>query len=550
MRSPGQDPFVPRDERETAVRIVLLLLVVTPFAHLRAEDALHVRVDRLVAAAADGPVAERSTAATFLRRATLDLLGRIPTADEVRAFLADDSADKRTALIDRWLAHDEHPRHMRDVFHVMLLERRDGQEDWDRWLEASFRENAPWDRMVAEILRPYDDENEATRGAQYFVTKRLEKYGQNPTDYPGLTRDVGRLFLGVDLACAQCHDHPLVDDYRQVDFQGLFVVFDGTTARKDVEWPSVGERLVEKPLEFVSVLSGETGATGPRLPFGMEVEVPTLKKEEQYLVEPDKKKRTAGVPTFSPLRTLSEQLPRRETALFRRNAANRVWAQVMGRGLVEPLDLAHAANPASHPELLTLLADELAAHDFDLKWLRRELMLTETYQRSSRMPEGADAAAEDRFVVAIERSLTPEQLMRSVLLATGEGDRLPDDATAREERLAEIRTAFTDAFANPAGEAEPVLNPTLRGALFLANSDMVHGWLQPAEGNLVDRVSRIDDDGRAVDELYVHILGRRPTEAESTDMTAYLADHGDERPAAVSRVAWALLASTEFALDH
>lgn len=517
---------------------------------VRADEPLHVRIDALIAArAGDSAVAERCDDATFLRRVTLDCLGRIPTADEVRAFLADDSPDKRTRTIDALLAHDEHPVHMRDQFHVMLLERRPGQPDWDRWLEAAFRENRPWDRMVREILEPYN-EDEAARGAQYFITKRLEAYGQNPVDYPGLTRDVGRLFLGVDLACAQCHDHPLVSDYAQVDFQGLFVVFDGTKARKDLEWPSVEERLVEEPLEFVSVLSGETGRTGPRLPFGMAVEVPKLEKDDQYLVPPDKKQKLPGVPRFSPLRTLAEQLPRAETELFRRNVANRVWAMLMGRGIVDPLDLAHSENPPSHPELLTLLADEIAAHDFDLRWFRRELMLTETYQRSSELPEGAEAAPAKLFTVAIERSLTAEQLMRSVLLATGERDRLPEEDEARTKRLEEIRTAFVEAFATPEGEPEPVVNPSLRGALFVANSEIVHGWLQPAAGNLVDCVVKLESDDAAVDELYLQVLGRHPDDAERTAMTAHLAAHPDDRPAAVSRIAWALLASTEFTVNH
>src|SRR5262249_22978563 len=198
-----------------------------------------VRIDALVAAKANGrPMATRSDDAEYLRRVALDLTGQIPTAVETRQFLADTASDKRQKVIDGLLGGSDYPRRMTETMHVMLMERNGEHAEWTKFLQTTFEKNRPWDQFVREILYPNPDD-ESTRGAAFFWTKRLEKYGENPVDLPGLTRDVGRLFLGVDLQCAQCHDHLFIDDYKQVDFQGLFAFVSHTTIRSDVTFPAV-----------------------------------------------------------------------------------------------------------------------------------------------------------------------------------------------------------------------------------------------------------------------------------------------------------------------
>ena len=227
---------------------------------------------------------------------------------------------------------------MREAFHVQLMERAGEHEEWTRFLEQSFAANKPWDQLVREILNPNADD-EATRGAAYFLTKRLENYGQQPVDLPGLTRDVGRLFLGVGLQCAQCHDHLFIDDYKQIDFQGLHTFVSHTTIRQDVKFPAVAEKLVDKKTEFMSVFVKVAKATGPRLPFGTEVDVPTFAKGEELALAADKNSKSPGKPKFSPLAILAEQLPTASNTQFARNIVNRLWWQMLGRGLVHPLDL-------------------------------------------------------------------------------------------------------------------------------------------------------------------------------------------------------------------
>ncbi len=529
--------------------ILISLISLVQISAVRADEPLHARIDRLIAARAEGrPIGPVADDAEFLRRVFLDLASRIPSAQEAREFLNDADSEKRGKLIDRLLAGPDYPRRMQELAHVMLMERRGDSPEWLAFLRSSFETNKPLNVMVKEILNP-DPKNEATRGAGFFLTKRLEKYGENPVDYPGLTRDVGRLFLGVDLQCAQCHDHLFVTDYKQADFQGLFAFFQNTFLRQDGKNPAVGEKLMTQKLEFQSVFKKEKKEIGPRVPGKDELEIPTFPKGEEFAEPPDKKTNSPGVPKFSPLAKLAEQLPAADNAAFARNMANRLWFIMMGRGLVHPLDLHHSENPASHPELLDLLARELAAQNFDAKRLLRELALTQTYQRSSRLPDGVDDLPPELFLVANEKYMSAEQLLWSVLQATvgdfaSDKEMLPPGAT-----LDKLREKFVKAFANPPGDPEGDFAPSLRASLFVLNDSAVLECLKPQPGNLIDRLSKLTDPDQIADELYLSILTRRPTIDERAELADYLAKRAD-RTNALVRVAWALLASTEFCVNH
>jgi len=563
---------LPMSIRTGWTSLLLALAWVAIVGDAIAAEPLHVRIDRLVAEKSPVPVGNRSDNAEFLRRISLDLNGRIPSADETRAFLADNSPEKRAKLIDRLLSSDDYAPRMADLFHVMLMERRGDDPHWRQFLQKSFAENKPWDRMVAQMLKPNPDV-EHLRGSAFFQTKRLEKYGQNATDYPGLTRDVGRLFLGVDLQCAQCHDHPSIDDYQQVDFQGMYIVFLNSYIRRDTDFPAIGEKLLSKKLEFVSVFVQEQKTTGPRPPFGMEVLIPMLSKEMQFLIPPDRKTRSAGVPRFSPMQVLADTLPISANLQFKQNAANRLWFALMGRGIVHPLDMQHSENPPSHPKLLSLLADEFAAHNFDIKWMLRELALTETYQRSSLLSADAKEPPPEAFAVALERALSAEQLMGGMLAVTGERAILlkqidkelreadpkffdilranPDRLSKkRNERLSEIRQTFVTAFGNVPREPEIEFSPTVKASLFLMNEPTVLGWLERKPGNLVDRLTKMTDSAQLADELYLCVMSRLPSDEERTEVAKFLTNRKENRDKAIGHLTWALLASTEFRLNH
>ncbi|HEY1189967.1 MAG TPA: DUF1549 domain-containing protein [Gemmata sp.] len=506
-----------------------------------AEEPLHARIDAHIEARARAggvPLSPPAEDSELVRRAYLDFAGRVPTAAEAKAFLADPAADKRAKLIDTLLAAPGYAPRMADAFNVMLMERLGDHPEWTKFLRASFQNNVPWDVMVRKMLRA-DPKETVQPGASFWLVKRLENYGQNPVEYSALTRDVGRLFLGKNFQCAECHDHLFVADYKQRDFQGLHTFFKNAYLANAAKLV-VGERPTVEKTAFASVFTKVPMVTAPALPGAMMLELPTFAKGAEYNEAPDKKAGTPGVLKFSPLKEISERLPAKTNADFTRNAANRLWFVLTGRGLVHPLDLHHSNNPASHPELLDLLAREFASHDFDIKYLLREVALTRTYQRSSTLPRGAKAAPGPQFfATAIERRLTPEQLLQSVLVATGSD---PKGADA-------LRPKFVKAFANQPREPEEEFAPSLKAALFRLHDDAVLGLLTARPGNLVDRAAK-RSDGEAITELYLAVLAREPSAEERAAVARVLAKHPDSRAEAIGRVTWALLASMEFGVNH
>lgn len=507
-------------------------------------DDLPAKIDALIVAAEPdaefGPVCDD---AAFVRRIYLDLAGRIPSHAELTNFLADTTPDKRDRLIDALLAGPEYAERMHDLFHAMLMERRGDHAEWSTFLKTSFAGNKPWDQLVREILDPRDDE-ESLRGAAFFHTRRLEKVGQQETDYPGLTRDVGRLFLGMDLQCAQCHNHLTIDQYKQADFQGLFVVYQNSYIRSDVKFPALGENVLTKKQDFMSVFEKVPMAVGPRIPGGKEFEIATFEKGQEFALPPDKAKNFPGTPKFSGLELIATDLPRPENNAFTLNFVNRLWFVMFGRGLVNPLDQIHLANPPTHPAVLELLRAEAVARKFDVKSLLGALARTQAYQRTGVLPETAAAPDSNSYRYFREKRLSAEQLMTSVLTATGLREFTPamiDD---------KVRAAFVKAFANVPTEPEIDFAPSLKSSLFVMNDAIMVERLTPAAGNLTERLQAQTDMAVFVTELYQCVLSRSPNEDEVAFATEYLTKSAQRRPAAVVNLAWALLASTEFCLNH
>lgn len=535
------------------ISVVLVMLLALPALAIDPQ-----RIDALIAARSPQPPAPPASDAEFLRRAYLDLTGCIPAPEVSRQFLADTDAEKRVKLIDRLLATPEYARRMQEAFDVMLMERRTGggepAEAWAEYLRSSFAANKPWDQLAREVLSPNADDP-ATRASALFLAKRLEANGQVPIDYPGLAADVGRMFLGVDLKCAQCHDHLSVKDHKQEDFQGLFAFVSQIYIRTDAPAPAVGERPLAMKIEYASVFKpDEKKQTGPRVPGGAEVEVPAYAQGEEFAQPPDPSKSFPGVLKFSPLKALGEQLPRAESEAFRRNIANRLWFLMMGRGLVQPLDLYHSENPPSHPELLDYLGSALAEAKFDTRVFVRALALTQAYQRSSLLPEGQPEPAAESYAVAIGKRMSAEQLMWSLLTATGELEVIrfapADSKDPAAPGLAEVRKRFLSAFAAPAGEQEVDFAPTVAAALFLSNDKLILERLTPRPNNLIDRLAKLADAAAVADEFYLSVLTRMPSEEEKADVAAYLEQHAQRRTAALSELAWSLLTSTEFCVNH
>jgi hypothetical protein len=523
---------------------------------------LHAEIDRLVAAgwAERGlQAAALSSDAEFLRRLYLDLVGTIPTAAEARAFLDDPAPDKRARLIEILLASPAYARHMQHVFDSVFLERQDGnyvsQAEWQEYLRASFAANKPWDQLVRELVAS-DGSDLQTRPALRFYTVRTVDSNRvlNPTH---LTRDIGRLFLGVNLQCAQCHDHPSIEDYKQADYHGIkaFVdrlhFFQGKVADKPLML--IAEKA-EGDGKFYSVFDPaklERQAV-PHLPGLPEVPDPVLVKGKEYVVAPGKD--ALPVPAYSRRAQLARQLTAAENLAFRRNAVNRFWEWMMGRGLVHPADLTHAGNRPSHPELLELLGRHFAEKKFDTKDLLRELALSRTYQLASVPPPGSGPLPPEAFAVAPLKPLRPHQLAFAMMQASGYTDVqrvvVKGDEKVLYDRLASQLKPFTDAYARPAGQAEGGFEASLFQALFLGNGAPLNAWVRPQPGNLADRLTKLDDPARAAEELCLSVFSRRPSAAEAAAVAGYLQEGGRDRALAAREMVWALIAAAEFRFNH
>jgi hypothetical protein len=530
-------------------------LVLVSTAPLSAQDSLHQRIDQAITggkADFDASAAPLASDAEFLRRVYLDLTGTIPAATEVRAFLADTATNKRELLIDRLLGSSEHARHMQNVFDVMLMERRGGkhipQAQWQEYLRVSFAANKPWDQLVREILTA-DGVDPAERPAAKFYLDRL---GEPHL----LTRDISRLFLGTNLQCAQCHDHPRVSHYKQDHYYGIYAFLNRSFLFTDSRTKqAVFAEKGEGDVTYVSVFDPAkvTKSTGPRMPARPLVKEPALEKGKEYEVAPAKDVRP--VPKFSRRAQLAAELTSPENVQFRRNIANRLWALLMGRGLVHPVDMQHPGNPPVHPELLELLADDLLARNYDMKGFLRELALSKTYQRSSEPPEGKEFS-EDSFAVMHLKPLTPEQFAAALLQGSGltDAERLVLGKglteAALHAKLAPSMVQVVNLFAAPAGQAEGQnFQATMDQALFVSNGSILRNWLAPRAGSLLDRLAKLKDE-EVADELYLSVLTRPATAEERREVSDYLKPRSSDRAAALKDLAWALLASAEFRFNH
>ena len=444
-----------------AIMMACLASCFTPFASAAAPDksvavpaksavaspALHERIDRLLEAERLAPAGPKSDDGEFLRRVTLDLHGIIPSAEEAQAFLDDKSPDKRTKLVDRLIASPRFVRQLATTFDVMwgerLGEKAIKSSEWYDYLYSSFADRKPYDVMVREILTADDVDPKLRPAAKFFHDRDSEPNV--------MTRDIGRLFFGMDMQCNQCHDHPIVDDYRIADYYGLYAFVGRTYMVGDKKKGSV-KVLAEKAegeANFKSVFNGEASdKVPPRIPRGAVLTEPTFAKGEEFLVKPAKD--VTAVPKFSRRKALAAAVTAGGSDQFDRNGANRLWAFVFGRGLVHPVDFIHPDNPPTHPEVLDLLTAEFRSRKYDVRDIIRELVLTRAYERSFLLPQPSDlqpglaakhAARWDAELKKLEPALKAAQLAAekaNEVLGASRGKAARKPAAAKEP---DVKTA-------------------------------------------------------------------------------------------------------------
>ena len=463
---------------------------------------------------------------TWARRVTLDLAGRIPTAAELAEFHQTPAEARRPALVDRLLASDDYPVRMRELWDAFLMGRgkRDSNEDrrrkngWWTFLEHNFRDNRPWNETVRDLLAARPEDKPETKGASWFLYERRNEHQQ-------IAEAVAPLIYGTKIDCAQCHDHPLAREIKQGHYWGLVAAFNRS---KNVEGTSsVGESAVGGFINFTNLHKESQPATVTLLTGHTVPE--TWPAGDQKESDSDDKyvdaKAKVRVPKFSRREALADAATH-DNPLLARALVNRLWAALLGRGIVHPVDEMTARNPPSHPELLDWLAKDFAANRYDIRRLVRGLVLSRAYAL------GPAAAPPEAFAGSLERPLTGEQIARSWRIASG----LPaDDDTLRRAAI----TALPDVL--------PVnYNATFQQAQFLTNSPALAELLKPGNGNTAERLAALSDAAAKAREAFAAVYGRAPDAEESASAEAFLTSRPDDAAGAVRDLLWALMTSAEF----
>lgn len=474
------------------------------------------------------PMSELCDDATFLRRVTLDLTGRLPTLDETRQFLADSSSEKRNRTIDALIECEDYAEYFANKWMMILRNHREkpsqqaGTFAFYRWIRQSITENRPYDQFVREIL---------TASGSIDIDPPVAWY-RSVADTNGRVEDTAQLFLGQRIQCARCHHHPF-EKWSQSDYTRMSAFFSlvrtkpGSTPDEPAIYSEVGKPRASHPKSGQSL--EPAGLDGPSIelcdyqdPRGSLVD---------WMIEP-------------------------HNPFFARSLANRYWKHFFGRGLVEPEDDMRATNPASNPELLTALADHFVHSQYNLKDLVRLICQSRVYQLSTEANELniRDRKCHSRFY---PKRMSAEVLLDAIdqaALSTTDFDEMPSQTRA----VALPDTAFTSYFlsvfgrpaASTACECERATESTLAQSLQLANSKELQAKLaadQARPARLANDTQRSDVD--KVDELYLAAFSRFPRDEEKKTTINYLDTKPDKR-GAFEDVVWALINSKEFVFNH
>ncbi|MCE9568016.1 MAG: PSD1 and planctomycete cytochrome C domain-containing protein [Planctomycetes bacterium] len=494
------------------------------------DDAIEARL------AKDGlKPAEQADDSEFLRRVYLDLTGVVPTAEKAVAFLDDTSPDRRARLIDELLASPEHGRFAGEQWAALLsAEEPELRPKLAAWLADQFNRGRGWNAVVSDLIAA-----DGTGPETNFVMAHAENKQPVPEKLAGAT---ARLFLGLQLQCAECHNHPFTE-WKQTDFWALAAFY--SRARMATK-PPAGLSDSETPvIKLPPPKKGEPAVdlSGAVIPIGANAGRAAGKPvRAKFLGGPE-----PGLDPKGPFRpALAAWITAADNPYFADATVNRVWAELFGRGLVNPVDDLSPENPASHPEVLRALADEFRASGFDRKHLIRCICNSKTYQRTSR---GTDTAGEKVYARVPVKVMAPGALYDSLVRTTGVKEvrldvYLPSGGRGGVTAKRPAREVFVRFF----GTRDPDAPGTeythgIPQALGLLNGPTFTRPTPVVEQLVKDKVM----PEKAVERLYLAALARRPTADETKLMTAYLAKRTD--PAiGYAGVLWILLNSPEFVL--
>ena len=474
--------------------------------------------------------------ATFQRRVHLDLIGRLPTPDEVREFVADENPDKRLELVDTVLERPEYADHWASKWADLLRPNpyRVGIKatlNLDAWLRKVFRENLSYDVWVQQLVTAQG--STWRNGAATFFRDRRQ-----PEE---ITTAISQLFLGVRLECAKCHHHPF-EVWGQDDFYGLAAYFAQVGRKGTGISPPIsgGEEIV------FDRSSGEV-----HHPLTRQVVAPRTLVKSEKTQDMDGSRRTQ----------FAEWLVSNDNPYFARAGANRIWAELMGRGLVDPVDDLRSTNPASNEELLDALAQEFRRVRFDQKEFIRTITRSYVYQLSS-VPNETNTADRRNYSRHYRRQMPAEVLLDAVCDATGVpeaflGDSalgVPPGSRAAEAWTFRLSSQFLDAFGRPDANQDPpcerIGDSTVVQALHMMNAQHLHDKVIHKNGRALQLASSDRSTTEILNELYLSTFSRFPSEEEIQTAKPLFGENAEERQKATEDLLWSLLNSPEFLLQN
>ncbi len=495
-------------------------------------------IDRSVAAkwkANDVTPAPIASDSEFLRRTYLDLTGRIPRVSEIRAFIEDENEKKREKAINELVGSARFVAHFGNTFQDIILPEMSNfrfqayRPQFQQWLETKFRDNVGYDKIVRELLaangtptyvrgQPY---RPSSSGVQAF-------YLANESKPEMVAATTAKVFLGVRIDCAQCHDHPFAKWERKQFWE--FAAFFSTVQRRRFVRP--GQRV-------------------PMAPVAGKIQIPETKTvvEAKFLTGKAPKVQDGS----SPQAALAEWVTSKNNPYFAKNTVNRLWGHFFGIGIVDPVDEEAGANhPPSHPKLLATLADQFVQHDFDIQYIVKAIMMSKTYQRTSKLTHKTQQDLR-LFARMSVKAMTPEQLFDSLVQATG----------YRETNQNQIRRPVFFGRNTPRGQFLADFKRTdyptetqtsILQALALMNGKFVNGATSLRTSQTLTAVveSPFFTTRQKIETLYLAALSRYPRAAELSRLEAYVNRGGTNKneKEALGDVFWALLNTSEFRFNH
>jgi hypothetical protein len=510
-----------------------------------------------------------SAAATdgeWCRRVHLDVIGRIPTTEELQRFLTNSSPSKRPELVGRLLGEeyvDEYARNWTDVWTTVLIGRDVGSERVSRpgmrqYLRRAFSKNIPYDRLMEELVtatgananrRDVDGFN----GAANFLSGKLEEMGvENAVQ---ATAKTAQIFLGLQVQCTQCHNHPF-NKGKQNQFWEMNAFFRQTRALRrfdgsrdiqwvelvDEDWAGEGGNPQEAEL-YYELRNGLMKVAYPVFVDGTEV------SKSGYLPGTMDDGTPYGVHRRRELAKLIKASP-----LFPKAIVNRVWAHFLGYGFTKPIDDLGEHNPPSHPELIDGLASRFREQSFDLRELVRWIVLSRPYALSSRTV--ASNAKDDpalgekpKFSHFYLRQMQAEQLYESLLTATqaDKAQRAEEAAKKKDQWLSQ----FVIAFGTDEGDDATTFNGSIPQVLMMFNGDLIRQATSTGKGGFLDSVAASGASAKAkIDALYLAALARKPSAKEVAAANAILNARRGDVVGSLQDVWWAVLNSNEFIINH